>query len=77
MKISFKIIAISLMSLLFVLGACKDDVKDENIYDVPHSPNQPIVLENIEPQTGGFGSRIVVTGKNFGNDKDKIKLFVR
>lgn len=75
MKISFKIIAISLMFLLFVLGACKDDVKDENIYDVPHSPNQPIVLENIEPRTGGFGSRIVVTGKNFGNDKDKIKLF--
>lgn len=61
--------------LLLVLGACKDDVKEENIYDVPHSPNQSIVLENIEPQTGGYGSRIVVTGTNFGNDKSKIKLF--
>ena len=61
--------------LILVLGACKDDVKEENIYDVPHSPNQSIILKNIEPRTGGFGSRIVVTGENFGNDKSKIKLF--
>ena len=76
MKISIKIIAVSLLSiLLFAFGGCKDEVKEENIYDVPHSPNKSIVLSNIEPPTGGFGSRIVVTGENFGNDKNKIKLY--
>lgn len=61
--------------ILFIIGSCKDDIKEENIFDIPHSQNQPISVANIEPQTGGFGSRIVVTGKNFGNEKDKIKLF--
>ena len=76
MKISIKIITVSLLSiLLFVFAGCKDEVKEENIYDVPHSPNKSIVLSNIEPHVGGFGSRIVVTGENFGNDKSKIKLY--
>ena len=74
MKISIKIILISCM-YLFLFGACKDDAKEESIYDIPHSPNQSIVMDNIEPLSGGFGSRIVVTGNNFGNDKNKIKLY--
>lgn len=76
MKLSIKIITVSYMFiLLFVFGACKDEAKEVNIQDIPHNPNQSIVLNNIEPKTGGYGSRVIISGTNFGNDVSKIKLF--
>lgn len=53
--------------------ACHSDDKAET-YDEPYSPDKPLVVSRIGPQKGGLGTRVVVSGANFGNDPDKVKL---
>ena len=60
----------------FVAIACNSDNKDNvNPYDKPHRPNEPVLVNGMGPTSGGLGTRVVVTGENFGNDKSKVSLF--
>ncbi|WP_106831623.1 IPT/TIG domain-containing protein [Parabacteroides pacaensis] len=54
--------------------ACSSNEKAEN-YGEPYSPEKPLVVSQIGPQKGGLGTRVVVSGSNFGNDPSKVKLF--
>lgn len=64
----------TLLLVLFV--ACSSNNDDEtNPYDKPYDPNKDIVVENIGPTKGGLGTKVVVSGDNFGNDKDKVSLY--
>lgn len=71
MKYCFSWISIILFSWIFI--ACNDD--GGKGIDVPYLPDQPIVLTNVSPVKGGLGTRVVITGNNFGNDKSKVKVF--
>ncbi|UCS91814.1 IPT/TIG domain-containing protein [Echinicola marina] len=39
-------------------------------------PSQPVVVSNFTPSSGGAGQRLVIYGKNFGNDKDIVSVFI-
>lgn len=60
--------------VLLMFSACGDDEKGSSSVDVPHSSAMPITLTDILPAKGGLGTRVVITGKNFGNDKSKVKV---
>ena len=61
--------------MLFVifLMACNDN-EINNPYDIPHIPSKPVIIKDISPKEGGIGTRVVVTGSNFGNNKERVKL---
>ncbi|MDR1414213.1 MAG: IPT/TIG domain-containing protein [Odoribacteraceae bacterium] len=64
-----------LVPALILLTACGESNNNANPYDRPHDPNAEIVVTNIGPENGGIGTKVVVTGSNFGNDPAKLKLF--
>jgi hypothetical protein len=65
-----------IVCMVLFLPACSEDSKTkDNPYDHPWDPSQPVVVEGIGPQRGGYGTRVVVKGSNFGNDKEKISLY--
>jgi DNA-binding beta-propeller fold protein YncE len=53
----------------------EDEGKADNPYNKPHNPNNAITVNSVSPVSGGIGTRVVVTGSNFGNDATKVKLF--
>jgi DNA-binding beta-propeller fold protein YncE len=56
--------------------SCNNDSGEtENPYDKPHNPNSAIEVKTISPVSGGIGTKVVVTGSNFGNDVQQVKLF--
>ncbi|WP_255417362.1 IPT/TIG domain-containing protein [Proteiniphilum sp. X52] len=65
----------ALLFIVFFL-ACNERNNDEkNPYDIPHTIGKPMVVQDISPKEGGLGTRVVVSGSNFGNNKEKVKLF--
>lgn len=64
-----------LFALLMGLWSCKSDDK---IVDsgLPFDPNQPVAVSDFEPKTGGMGQRLVIYGKNFGNDPSIITVLI-
>lgn len=79
----FKNITNTLQKLL--LGVCValaagfvTSCNDEKVIDVnaAFDPNQPVVVSDFAPKTAGQQEQILVYGSNFGNDKDRVKLFV-
>lgn len=66
----------SVMLFIVLFPSCNDGNNDENNpYDIPHTVGKPVVVQDISPREGGLGTRVVVSGSNFGNDKEKVKLF--
>ena len=63
-------VIIALFTLCF--AACKDDGVQEEAFD----PSKPIVITDFMPKKGGFGSNLILTGENFGNDPTKLKVTV-
>jgi hypothetical protein len=64
--------------LLAVFGAmtgCQSSTEDNNLYDKPHDKNRAVEVNTISPLSGGIGTKVVVTGSNFGNDAEKVKLY--
>ncbi|QIU93447.1 NHL domain-containing protein [Bacteroides faecium] len=60
-----------LYSLLFPLCfSCKDSDSTEEQFN----PNNPVEVTAIIPKTGAVALPLVIHGKNFGNDKSKIKV---
>ena len=64
-----------LASFLFLFAACSTDENHGGNFQEPHDPNSPVTVTGIGPLEGGLGTRVVVTGTNFGVDTAKVKLF--
>ncbi len=61
--------------LLSLLIACESSSDPEtNEFDRPHNPSQSVRVDGIGPTKGGLGTKVVVSGNNFGNDKEKVTL---
>lgn len=58
--------------LVIFVSSCKDDSKSPLAYD----PSQPVEISNFTPKTGGMGQKLVIYGKNFGNDLSTVHVFV-
>ena len=52
-------------------SSCKDDEKSTSGYD----PNKPIVLTDFYPNEGKLATQVILNGTNFGNNKEKVKVF--
>ena len=61
------------LTVLFL--GCERNGDEVNPYDRPHDPNKTLVVEDIGPRKGGLGTKVVVSGSNFGNDKEKVNLY--
>ena len=62
--------AIPVMALLLAVISCNDSNKE-----VPHDPNQRIVLTTFEPDSGRIRDMVLLNGDNFGTDISAIKVF--
>jgi hypothetical protein len=62
---------------LFVISflSCSGSGESENPYDKPHNPSSPVKVNSIGPTKGGLGTKVVVSGENFGNNKSKVNLY--
>jgi streptogramin lyase len=73
-KVFRSIFVIAVLS--FVTVNCNEDIgKADNPHNKPHDPNSVIEVKSISPVSGGIGTKVVVTGSNFGNDPKQTKLF--
>ena len=57
--------------------SCADDYKfvNEGIPPKAFDPNQPVVVSLIEPDSGVYNTQFVISGKNFGTDLSRIKVY--
>lgn len=65
-----------LLLTLIVLsfGSCKDD--NLNNSAEPFDPSKPVLVTDFTPKSGGINQRLVIYGKNFGNDPKLIHVFI-
>ncbi|GBU06946.1 hypothetical protein AwDysgo_02770 [Bacteroidales bacterium] len=45
-------------------------------HDATHNPSQPVTVVSFEPESGGVGAQILVSGSNFGSDTSAIKVMM-
>lgn len=67
-------VALTVMSMV-ILGCEKQTSTAPNPYDIPHDASKPLEVSAIGPESGGYGTRVVISGSNFGNDPDKINVY--
>ena len=63
---------LTLVSFCFI--GCKDDDGGEKwaLFD----PSKPVVISDFIPKEGGWGSRLLLYGNNFGDDPTKVKVTI-
>lgn len=61
----------SSMILGLLLSSCKDDDNASRDYN----PNEEVVLTGFHPTKGPLASQVILEGKNFGTNKDIVKVF--
>ncbi len=69
-------VMLALTVLLWIVASCSsDDTTENNPYDKPHEPGKPILVSGIGPERGGYGTRVVISGSNFGNNPETVKVY--
>lgn len=63
-----------LMLVSFCFIGCKDDDGGEK--GTPFDPSKPVVISDFIPKEGGWGSRLLLYGNNFGDDPTKVKVTI-
>lgn len=60
----------------FGVVGCKDS--DSTLSEVvqPFDPSKPVVVSDFLPDSGGAGQRLVIYGDNFGDDLEKISVYI-
>lgn len=67
-----------LWGLLALVSFCFTGCKDDNGVGegTPFDPNKPVVISDFIPKEGGWGSRLLLYGDNFGDDPAKVKVTI-
>lgn len=65
-------LVLSLIALCIV--SCSDD--DNKASVEPFDPSQPVEITDFLPKEGGVGQRLVIYGKNFGNDPNIVDVYI-
>jgi hypothetical protein len=63
-----------LLFLLLIFTTCNED-KGIEVPEKPYDPNQPVLLTDFEPKTGGLATQVIINGSNFGTDVSKLKVY--
>lgn len=70
MKDYWRVCWMALLLVALFFGSCSDDNDSNGDSDnAAFDPNIPVQVSGINPTTGGFGQRLVISGENFGNDR--------
>lgn len=72
MKNAFTKLFLILSSIMF-LASCKDS--DDGPKSTPYDPSKPTELLTFFPERGKYLEKVILKGKNFGNDPTKIKVY--
>lgn len=57
------------------LSSCSDKDDKTSGGGTEHDPNLPVEVTGFMPELGGFRTKCIIKGKNFGTDKSKVKVF--
>lgn len=77
MKDYWRVCWMALLLVALFFGSCSDDNDSNGDSDnAAFDPNIPVQVSGINPTTGGFGQRLVISGENFGNDPSIVNVFV-
>ncbi|WP_293899316.1 MULTISPECIES: IPT/TIG domain-containing protein [unclassified Sphingobacterium] len=66
----------AIVGLSLSVVSCKDDKPVSVNEGIPFDPSQPVVVSDFAPSSGGVGQRLVIYGKNFGNDPKNVAVFI-
>ncbi|MEA4978944.1 MAG: IPT/TIG domain-containing protein [Petrimonas sp.] len=58
--------------MVFIVSCNNDDNKIEG---KPYDPKIPVTFDTFLPDSGGIATKMVILGKNFGNDPSIIKVY--
>ena len=63
---------------VFYIGCSDDGISPSEtlITAAPYDPSMPVEITDFTPDSGGLGQRMVIYGKNFGNDPDAIQVYI-
>lgn len=76
MKDDWQVCWIVLLLIALCFGSCSDNDNNENSDNTAFNPNIPVRVDAINPNTGGLGQRLVITGDNFGNDLSMVNVYI-
>lgn len=62
----------ALLAVGFTLTSCSDD---DNGGSKVFDPSQPVVVESFAPTTGPLATQVILSGKNFGTNRDSIHVY--
>jgi hypothetical protein len=63
-----------LMAVLFF--CCKEEeYRPTTSTGTPYDPNAPVVVTGFTPDSGRLREKVVITGSNFGNDKEQVQVY--
>lgn len=66
------------IGIFVLMFSCKDETyvyrQNQNSGE-PHNPSQPVEVTGFIPEEGKIREKVIISGKNFGNDPAKVKVF--
>jgi hypothetical protein len=60
------------------LVSCKEETfsyQENQVTGKPYDPNVPVEISGFTPDSGKIREKVVITGSNFGNDKEQVQVF--
>lgn len=74
-KTMFRLLGSFLVAgMALTMSSCKDD--DVIDAGAAYDPSQAVTITRFTPETGGYQDQILIFGKNFGNNKENVKLSI-
>lgn len=60
-----------IIAFAFTWSSCDKNKEEGSDYD----PSRPVVLAKFYPESGGYATKVIISGENFGTDTSKIKVY--
>lgn len=76
MQNGWRVCQLAILLVALCLGSCSDSDNGDDPSNMTFDPNKPIVVDEINPTTGGIGQRLVIMGDNFGNDPSMVNVTI-
>lgn len=76
MQNGWQVCRLVILLVALCLGSCSDNDSGDDPSNMTFDPNKPIVVDGINPTTGGIGQRLVIMGDNFGNDPSMVNVTI-
>ena len=59
--------------LAYLCVNCNDT--SESSGGTPYDPSKPLAVNSFYPDSGGFATRVIIEGSNFGNDPKEVRVW--